>query len=230
MIRLIECEQGTEEWLRARMGMPTASELATVMANGKDGGASKTRRTYMLKLAGEILTGLPMDSYTNAHMERGKAMEEEAREYYLFVTGSEPTRVGFAVNDDLRCGCSPDSLIGDSGMLEVKTKQAHLLIELRLKDEFPPEHKAQCQGGLWVLEREWIDLVVYWPGLPMFKKRAVRDEAYIKNLSGEVARFNDELQEIVAKLRARDLVKPPLDERIDPKTLLPMFLIRRKVA
>ena len=228
MIRIIECEQGTDEWLRARMGMPTASEFATVMANGKDGGASKTRRTYMLKLAGEILTGQPMDSYTNAHMERGKVMEDETREYYSFVTGAELTRVGFAVNDDLRCGCSPDSLIGDSGMLEIKTKLPHLLIDLTLKNEFPPEHKAQCQGGLWVLEREWIDVAVYWPGLPLLKKRAVRDEAYIKNMSGEVARFNDELQEIVAKLRA--LVKPPLDERADPRTGLPMFLLRKKVA
>jgi hypothetical protein len=71
-----------------------------------------------------------------------------------------------------------------------------------LADTFIDDHKAQCQGALWVSEREWIDLCVYWPGLPPFVKRAYRDDAYIENLAGEVARFNDELAEIVGKVRA----------------------------
>ncbi len=181
------------------MGIPTASEFHTVMAKGKDGGASLTRRTYLLKLAGEIMTGEPMDSYSNAHMERGKIMEDEARDFYSFTKDADPLRIGFIINGSK--GCSPDSLIADDGMLEIKTKLPHLLIDLLLKDEFPPEHKAQCQGALWVAERQWIDIAVYWPKMPLFIKRAVRDDIYIKQISEAVDKFNDDLRETVAKIR-----------------------------
>lgn len=199
MMNIVKCEQGTEEWFRVRSGMPTASEFATVMTAGRKGEDSKTRKTYMLKLAGEILTGQPMDSFSNIHMERGKIMEDEAREKYAFMVDAEPERIGFIVNGAK--GCSPDSLIGTNGMLEVKTKLPHLTIDVLLKDEFPSEHKAQCQGGLWVAEREWIDIVVYWPNLPLFVKRAHRDEAYIKTMAEAVDIFNAELREVVERVR-----------------------------
>lgn len=199
MMQIINCEQGTEEWYRARAGMPTASEFATVMASGRGGGESKTRRTYMLKLAGEILTGEPAESYSNAHMERGKMMEEEARDWYAFQHNVEPERVGFIVNGPK--GCSPDSLIGADGMLEIKTALPHILIEKLLKGEFSPEHKAQCQGALWVAEREWIDLETYWPRLPPLVVRAHRDELYIAAMAKAVDEFNAELAELVEQVR-----------------------------
>lgn len=198
-MEILTCEQGSAEWFKARAGMPTASEFSTVMASGRGGGDSKTRRTYMLKLAGEILTGEPMESFSNVHMERGKVMEDEARDFYSFMTDAEPERVGFIINGPK--GCSPDSLIGTDGMLEIKTKLPHLLLDVLLKDEFPAEHKAQCQGALWVAEREWIDIAVYWPKLPLFVKRAHRDESYIKAMATAVDAFNAELQEIVARIR-----------------------------
>jgi len=199
MMQIINCEQGTEEWYRARAGMPTASEFATVMASGRGGGESKTRRTYMLTLAGEILTGEPAESYSNAHMERGKMMEEEARDWYAFQHNVEPERVGFIVNGPK--GCSPDSLIGTEGMLEIKTALPHILIEKLLKGEFSPEHKAQCQGALWVAEREWIDLETYWPRLPPLVVRAQRDELYIAAMAKAVDEFNEELAELVEQVR-----------------------------
>ena len=200
MMEVFTFEQGTPEWFAARMGIPTASEFATVMASGKGGGESKTRKTYMLKLAGEIITGEPMESFSNGAMERGKIMEDEARNFYSFMTDAEPVQVGFIRNGEK--GCSPDSLLGTNGMLEIKTKAPHLAIETILKDkEFLPEHKAQCQGALWVAEREWIDLAVYWPKVPLFVKRAYRDEEYITKLSAAVDAFNSELQEIVATVR-----------------------------
>ena len=202
MMKIITCDQGTPDWFAARMGMPTASEFSTVLASGKDGGASKTRKTYMHKLAGEILTGQPMEGYSNAHMERGHAMEEEARNFYSLMNGVDPERVGFIVNGDK--GCSPDSLIGNAGMLEVKTKLPHLLIETLLADKFPAEHKAQCQGALWVAEREWIDIAVYWPKLPLFVKRAYRDETYIADLEAAVKQFNSELADLVERVRRYD--------------------------
>lgn len=197
--RIIDCEQNSPEWFAARAGIPTASEFATVMAKGvKAGTASKTRRTYMLKLAGERLTGELSESYSNVHMERGHEMEEEARSAYAFITGATPQSVGFVRNDD--AGCSPDALLGEDGVLELKTALPHVLLDKLLRGTFPPEHKAQCQGALWVCEREWIDLAIFWPALPLFITRAHRDEEYIRTLADTVARFNEELAETVARV------------------------------
>jgi hypothetical protein len=202
MIEILDCEQGTAEWLALRAGIPTASEFATVMrTKGKaDDGSSKERRTYMLKLAGEILTGEPAESYTNPHMERGKVMEAEARGYYAaFVAEAPLQRVGFIRRG--QCGCSPDSLVGANGGLEIKTALPHILLDKMLKGEFPPEHRAQVQGNAWLAEREWWDLETYWPKLDPFIIRAYRDEPYIRTISDAVDRFNDELAALVERIR-----------------------------
>jgi hypothetical protein len=175
------CDQGTEEWFRLRAGIPTASEFAAIMATGRGGAESKTRRSYLLRLAGEILTGEPAETFRTPDTVRGRSLEREVRNLYSFVTDKKVQQIGFIVNQGK--GCSPDGLIGSDGMLEVKTKLPHLLIEVLLKDEFPPDHKAQCQGALWVAEREWIDIAVYWPRLPLFIARAHRDEDYIGRLA-----------------------------------------------
>lgn len=195
-----DCAQGSPEWFAVRAGIPTASEFATVMASGKDGGASKTRRTYLLKLAGEVITGECTEPYTNPNMERGKVMEAAAREMYAFRTDTDPQLVGFITNGPM--GASPDCLIEASGAAEFKTAFPHILIEKILRDTFPPEHKAQTQGVLLVAEREWIDLGIYWPKLPLFLKRAYRDEPYIREMSAAIRQFNDELAETVERVRA----------------------------
>lgn len=196
-IEIYRGDQGTEEWKRIRSGIPTASEFATVLAKGRGGGESKTRRTYLLKLAGERLTGEPAESYSNGHMERGKAIEAEARDAYAFMRDADYEQVGFIRNGN--AGCSPDGLIGDDGMVEIKTKLPHLQLEVLLANELPAEHVAQCQGALWIAEREWLDFVSYWPRLPLFTVRVQRDEAYIARLKIEVADFNSELDAIIKR-------------------------------
>ena len=166
-----DLEQGSAEWFAARAGIPTASKFATVMAKGE----GKTRNEYMRKLAGELLTGEPMDSYTNAHMERGKEMEDEARNTYALIYDAEPQRVGFIRNGNK--GGSPDSLIGEDGGLEIKTALPHIQIERLLRNDLPPEHRAQVQGNIWIAEREWWDFVSYWPRLPMMRVRVPREYA-----------------------------------------------------
>jgi hypothetical protein len=200
MIEIIDCPQNSDAWYRARLGLPTASMFKTIMANGRGGGESVSRRDYLLKLAGELVSGEPMENYSNAFMRRGKDMEDEARKFYSFLTSAEPKQIGFIKNGNK--GCSPDSLIDEDGMLEVKTHAAHIMVELILKDDFPPRHLAQCQGQLWVAEREWLDLICYWPGFPPFVKRIFRDSAYIRQLSIAVEQFNCELAEIVERVRA----------------------------
>jgi len=190
-----DVEQGTPEWLAVRAGLPTASMYATVMAKGE----GKSRRTYMLKLAGERLTGEPMDSYSNHHMERGHEHEPIAREAYGFLRDVTPEQVGFIRAGDT--GASPDSLVGEDGLLEIKSKLAHLHLDVLLRDEVPSEHSAQVQGQLWVAEREWCDFVSYCPKLPLFVKRVYRDEPTIKKIAVAVDQFNEELNTIVARFQ-----------------------------
>lgn len=199
MIELVDCEQNTEEWYRARLGLPTASCFDKVMARGKNGAPSLTRSQYMRQLAGEIITGEPGENFQTPAMIRGHAMEAEARDYYALMHGANPTLIGFVKNGNV--GCSPDALLGNSGLLEIKTKRADILVDVLLRGEFPLEHRAQCQGALWVTEREWVDLCCYWPNMPTCIHRAYRDEPYIATLVEEVTRFTDELQTMVARLR-----------------------------
>jgi hypothetical protein len=125
----------------------------------------------------------------------------QRRNLYAFMLDEEPQRVGFIRNGNK--GCSPDALIGDSGMLEIKTQLPALLIETLLGDKIPPEHVAQIQGGLLVAEREWIDLGIYWPKMPFFCKRAYRDEKYISALSSAIDGFNEESAQAVEAIRRR---------------------------
>jgi hypothetical protein len=199
MMQIIECDQGTPEWLAARAGIPTASEFHTVMAVGKNGGKSVTRVAYLNKLAGEILTGEPMETYVSPAMERGSLMEDEARDLYAFQNGVEPQRIGFVRNGEK--GASPDSLIGDKGGLEIKSAAAHIQVARLLDGGLPPEHKAQVQGGLWVCEREWWDFCSYCPKLPLLQIRVYRDETYIAKIAKEVELFNIELQQTVEFIR-----------------------------
>lgn len=201
-IEFIHVEQNTPEWHEARRGIPTASEFATVMATGRGGGESVTRRKYLLTLAGEVLTGQVVPGWEgNQHTERGHAMEDDARNLYAMLHDAEPERAGFVRRHSVRAGCSPDSVVGATGLLEIKTKLPHLQLDLLDRDRLPPEHVAQVQGQLWVTGRAFCDFVSYWPGLPLFHKRVERDEDYIARLAIAVAEFNAELDAIVERFR-----------------------------
>lgn len=192
-LQIFNCEQGSPEWFECRRGIPTASKFKDVLAKGQ----GLTRRKYLYTLAGEILTGEPGESFSNEHMERGHAMEDDARQQYAFQRDVEPERVGFMRRGS--AGCSPDSLIGVDGLLEIKTKLPHLHLEALESNRLPPEHVAQVQGQLWISGRQWCDFVSYWPRLPLFCIRVPRDDAYIDTLTVEVEAFNAELSAIVRK-------------------------------
>lgn len=201
MIEIIDCAQGGPEWFQARLGIPTASNFAIVMrAKGKGAdGSSVQRLEYINKLAGEIVTGEPMETYSNAHMERGKAWEDDARTMYAFMRDTEPRQVGFIRNGPK--GASPDSLIGDDGGLEIKTALAHIQIARLRTGTLPPEHKAQVQGNIWVADRMWWDFCSYSPKLPLFVIRVHRDQEYIDHMAECVDIFNQELAQTVDYIR-----------------------------
>lgn len=203
-----DCEQNSPEWIDARKGIVTASEFSTILAKGRDGKSpSLTRAKYLRRLAGERITGETTEGYRNADTDRGHVMEPQAAAMYALTTDAALTPVGFVTNDAGTVGASPDRLVGDVGMLEIKTATPHVLIEhieAAIEDPryFPSEHYAQCQGGLWVCEREWIDLAIFWPRCPLFVRRIYRDENYINKLVVEVIRANSDIDAIVARVRA----------------------------
>lgn len=198
-MQIIDCEQNTPEWLAARLGIPTASEFKTLISVKKEAKDKVTRTKYLYKVVGEIITGRVEESYSNSHMERGHDQEDEARDHYAFMSGASPRRVGFIRNGNK--GCSPDSLIGEEGGLEIKTALPSIQCERLLRNEFPAEHKAQVQGALWITERKWWDFVSYCPNMPLFVTRVTRDEEYIAMLDAAVQQFNVEVAEMVERIR-----------------------------
>lgn len=198
-IEIVDCEQRSEEWYRARMGIPTSSMFGAVMA--RSGPDSKGRMSYMRKLAGERITDQPMESYTNDDMERGRAQEPEILARYAFERDADVTPCGFIRNG--KKGCSPDGLIGKDGMVQIKSAAPHVMIEILDKGTVPTKHMPQCQGELWVAERKWTDLVIgSSPRLPLAIFRLTRDQAYINDIEVAVHWFNRELDELVKKIEA----------------------------
>jgi len=198
-LQIFDCEQGSREWFECRMGIPTASEFKTLLSVKKEAKDKITRQTYMRKLAGEILTGEPMESYSNGYMERGKELEDEARQAYALIYDADPQRVGFLRRGD--AGCSPDSLIGEHAGLEIKIALPHIQIERLEKNELPAEHRAQVQGSIWITGRDHWEFVSYCPKLPLLRVCVPRDDGYITTLAGAVDEFNGELAALVERMR-----------------------------
>lgn len=197
-LEIIDCDQNSAEWIQARCGLVTASRFKDVLAKGE----GKTRGKYLYELAAEILRGYPEpETYSNPYMERGHDLEDEARQRFAFEHFCEPIRVGFVRRADLGAGCSPDSLIGDEGGLEIKTALGHIQMERIHRNALPSEHVAQVQGSMWITGRKWWSFVSYSPDLPLFHFRAERDEAYIAKLSEAVAAFRMELDAMISARR-----------------------------
>lgn len=194
-LEIIDCVQGSDEWKKARVGIITASCFSDVIA----GGQGKTRGKYLYKLAGEVITQEPMENFSNKDMERGHEQEDPARALYCMIKDCEVQRIGFGKRG--RIGASPDGLIGKDGGLEIKSHTPHLLIEYLLKDEIPTEHFTQVQGNMLVFERDWWDVMLFWPKMPPLIKRVQRDVHYIRRIQDGIDAFTEELDQLVAKLK-----------------------------
>ena len=197
-----DIEQGTEEWLNLRMGVATASKFKDVMA----GGAGKTRKSYMYSLAAELITGQREESFSNQYMEWGTETEPQARAMYEFEACCDVEEVAFIkLGSGHAIGCSPDGLVGDAGMVEIKCPKTTTQIETFISGKMPTGHKAQVQGQLWVAKREWCDFISFDPRIEgaasYYRERIYRDEDYIKKLEEGCFKFETELTELVAKLK-----------------------------
>ena len=199
-------DQGTPEWHAARCGKVTASRVADVIAKTKTGyGAS--RANYMAELIAERLTGAPAERFTNGAMQWGTEKEPEARTYYEFVTDREVELVGFVEHPNLAmCGASPDGLIGDDGLIEIKCPNTSTHIDTLLGQSIPAKYETQMQWQMACTGRQWCDFVSYDPRMPdsmrLFVCREARNDAMITELAEEVGKFLAELNAKVASLTA----------------------------
>jgi len=199
-------EQGGEDWFRIRCGKITSSRISTVLASGRGGGKSKTRRDYMDDLCSERGTGLPASSFTNSAMEWGTEHEDEAvgayeREKEKEVQQCAVKRIGFVELSDW-IGGSPDGLVGDDGIIEVKcpnSKTQYRYSRMLLADPtwFDPTYKYQMQGNLWVTGRKWCDWISFDPRYKDPAKRLLivrvpRDEQAIAEIQIGCERFKQE--------------------------------------
>jgi YqaJ-like viral recombinase domain len=212
-MRIVDCVQGTPEWINARLGIPTASEFHNIVGNatgelsrprGKKDGISETAKKYAYRLVAETLLGRPLEKPpgTPWAMARGKELEPLAVEQYSFIQDVEVRRVGFVTTDDGRIGCSPDGLIiGARGGLETKCllDEGHMGLFI---DGPGDTFKPQVQGNLAGCELEWWDLHGYHPQLPPITIRSYRDEPFIATMGAALREFLDIRDAMLAKARA----------------------------
>jgi putative phage-type endonuclease len=200
MAKLIKADQGSDEWLMARVGLATASKFADIMAKTRSGYGAQ-RKNYMAQLVIERLTGQPTEYYTNSAMEWGTTTEPVARLEYTLETGNDVEETGLWVHDTLQAGASPDGFVNSDGTLEIKCPNSATHIETLTSKSAPRQYFAQIQGQLWMTGRKWCDFVSYDPRLPenarMIIIRVNRDDKYIAELSKEVEKFLKEVEEQV---------------------------------
>lgn len=193
--------QGSEEWFAARLGLVTASCFSDILAKGE----GKDRKKYMRRIVAERLTGVCSEAFSSYHTDRGTRQEPLARMEYEAVTGNPVEEVGFIKHPELQAGSSPDGLIDVDGGGEFKCVIPSVQIETVERGKYPPTHKAQIMGNLWITGRQWWDFVSYSPGLPgklrLYIFRVDRDEEYIENLEAEVRKFLDEAEEMYRRCK-----------------------------
>lgn len=204
----IDAEQGSPEWLAARVGRVTASRMAHVIAQGRSGAPSATRAAYMGELAAEILTGVPVESFTNADMQRGTELEPLARAAYETQTRQMVDSVGLVLHSrNERWAASPDGIVGDDGLLELKCPKTHTHIAYLLAGKPPAEYLPQMAWQAACCGRRWVDFASFDPRMPetlrLFVVRYTPPADYIAELETAAASFLFELDSMVGKLRAR---------------------------
>ena len=196
--------QGTDEWKAVRCGRVTASRVADVVAKTKTGfGAS--RGNYMAELIAERLTGETADSYTNAAMQWGTDMEPQARAEYEFAANVTVTEIGFVEHPSIAMtGASPDGLVGDDGMVEIKCPNTSTHIDTLLTGTVFGKYDTQMQWQMACAGRMWCDFVSFDPRLPasmqLFVRRVQRDDGRVAELEECVSVFLSELAEKVEAL------------------------------
>lgn len=211
-------EQGTEAWFQIRCGRVTASRVADIIAKTKSG-ASATRANYAAQLVVERLTGNVEASFQNGAMQWGIDKEPEARAAYRFHTDAVVVETDFVLHPSIfMAGASPDGLVGDDGLVEIKCPNSATHIETLRSEVIPEKYATQMFWQMACTGRQWCDFASYDPRFPepmrLFVKRLPRDEARIAELETSVRDFIREVEETCSDLNAKHGPPPPIDENV----------------
>ena len=202
-MKVIDAVQGTPEWLAARAGRVTASMISNVLMKPETAGF----RDYQAQLVAEILTGKPQGSdYTNVHIQFGSETEPLARSAYEAETGFSVNEVGLCIHPTIeRAGASPDGLVGNSGLVEIKCPKVATHLAYQIAGVVPAGYKNQMMWQMACTGRDWCDFVSFRPDLPehlqLFIVRFKRDSAKILELETAVISFLSTVDAMLAKLK-----------------------------
>lgn len=176
-MKIHNVEQGTDDWFKIKLGKMSASHAQAI------GNQGKGLDTYTIDIVTQILTGINKSDYTNADLERGVAMESEARDIYAFEKEVEVKQVGFVEYNDYT-GCSPDGIVNDDGLVEIKCPKDTMFTKLLISKKPDSAYVWQCQMQMLVTGFNWCDLVYYNPNFknPLIIHELKRDEAMIAKL------------------------------------------------
>jgi putative phage-type endonuclease len=197
-------DQGSDAWFAARIGKVTASRVADVIAKTKSG-YSASRDNYMAQLVCERLTGQREEFFTSSAMQHGTDTEPLGRAAYESFKDVLVDEVGFVPHPKiLMAGASPDGLVSDDGLLEIKCPNTATHIETLLTQTVPGKYNTQMQFQMACTDREWCDFVSFDNRLPaelqLFVKRVPRDNVFIRLIEGEIIQFLAELDDKINKL------------------------------
>lgn len=211
-----ELEQGSDEWLAARCGIITASVVGLLITTKTLKPASNdTSRGLTAQIVAERITGYVEPMRESEDMRRGTMDEPYAREKY-HDHHAPVTEIGFMTNDSTghRIGYSPDGLVNEDGLIEIKSRKQKIQLATILANEVPPENMAQCQAGLMVSGRDWLDYVSYSGGMPLFVKRILPDPKWFEAIAAAVDQFEESAAEMTTRY-LEAIEGRPATERID---------------
>ena len=198
-------EQGSPEWFALRAGKVTASRVADILAKTKTG-PSASRQNYLIELALQRTTGIIQESYTNAAMEWGTQTEPQARVAYEVNTNNFVDQVAFIDHPSIAgFGCSPDGLVSDRGLVEIKCPNSATHWEYFKAKKAPNKYVIQMQAQMAVTDRDWCDFVSFDPRMPdrsqLLIVRVDRDDAFIAEMEAEIKKFLDEVEVEVKQMK-----------------------------
>lgn len=198
-------EQGSPAWFAARAGRVTASRVEAVLAKGQSGKPSATRANYMAQLIAERLTGVVEEGYKSPAMARGTEVEPEARAAYAFMRNVDLQPGGFVLHPSIpMAGASPDSLVGEDGLLELKCPNTATHLDTLLGASIDGGYMKQMLWQLACTGRKWVDWVSYDNRLPMHLqmhvRRVHRDDVKIAEMEAEVKKFLGEIDDKLVAL------------------------------
>lgn len=212
--------QGTDEWLQMRCGVLTASEMKLILTPTLKIASNDKERAHLYELLAQRITGYVEPHYVSDDMLRGQEDEFFARQTYA-AHYAPVTECGFITNDrwGFTIGYSPDALVGDDGLIECKSRRAkyqvQTIVECLSDGTIPADYLMQCQTGLLVSERNWLDFVSYSGGLPMAVVRVWPDDAIQGAIIEASAAFEARLAEKLKIYREASEPLIPTERRIE---------------